>query len=344
MYFQTGSVVGRSLTQDGELNRGKVPVQELASSSGQGKIQSLIGTYEYYLKMIRDVTGLNEARDGSMPDKDSLLGLQKLAANASNTATKHILNSLLYVSLRVCENISLKAADALQNPLLRNSLANSISTFNTNTLEELINLQLHDFGIYLELEPEEEDIAKLEQNVQMALQTQAISLSDAIDIREIKNIKLANKYLKLRQQQKIQRDQQAAQANIQAQAQANAQATEAAALAEVQKQQALTQEKVNLEQAKSQFEIQRLQTEAEIKRQLMAEEFNYQMKLAQVRAQADKDKEKEIEDRKDERTRIQATQQSELIAQRQNDELPKNFESAGFDTLGGFGLEQFEPR
>jgi len=344
MYFQTGSVVGRSLTQDGELNRGKVPVQELASSSGQGKIQSLIGTYEYYLKMIRDVTGLNEARDGSMPDKDSLLGLQKLAANASNTATKHILNSLLYVSLRVCENISLKAADALQNPLLRNSLANSISIFNTNTLEELINLQLHDFGIYLELEPEEEDIAKLEQNVQMALQTQAISLSDAIDIREIKNIKLANKYLKLRQQQKIQRDQQAAQANIQAQAQANAQATEAAALAEVQKQQALTQEKVNLEQAKSQFEIQRLQTEAEIKRQLMAEEFNYQMKLAQVRAQADKDKEKEIEDRKDERTRIQATQQSELIAQRQNDELPKNFESAGFDTLGGFGLEQFEPR
>lgn len=344
MYFQTGSVVGRSLTQEGGINAGKVPVQELSSSSGQGKIQSLIGTYEYYLKMIRDVTGLNEARDGSMPDKDSLLGLQKLAANASNTATKHILNSLLYVSLRVCENISLKAADVLKNPLLRNALANSISTFNTNTLQELINLQLHDFGIYLQLEPEEEDIAKLEQNVQMALQTQAISLSDAIDIREIKNTKLANKYIKLRQQQKIQREQAQAQANIQAQAQANAQASEAAAMAEVQKQQALTQEKVSIEQAKSQFEIQRMQTEAQIKRELMAEEFSYQIQLAQARAQAEKSKEKEIEDRKDERTRIQATQQSELIAQRQNDELPKNFESAGFDNLGGFGLEQFDPR
>ena len=344
MYFQTGSVVGRSLTQDGGMNAGKVPVQELASSSGQAKIQSLIGTYEYYLKMIRDVTGLNEARDGSMPDKDSLLGLQKLAANASNTATKHILQSLLYVSLRVCENISLKAADLLKNPLLRNSLANSISTFNTNTLEELMNLQLHDFGIYLQLEPEEEDKAKLEQNVQMALQTQAISLSDAIDIREINNIKLANKYLKLRQQQKLEREQTQAQQNIQAQAQANAQASEAAALAEVQKQQALTQEKVSIEQAKSQFEIQRMQTEAQIKKQLMAEEFNYQIQLAKARAEAERDREKEIEDRKDERTRIQATQQSEMIAQRQNDELPKNFESAGFDTLGGFGLEQFEPR
>ena len=344
MYFQTGSVVGRSLTQDGGMNAGKVPVQELASSSGQPKIQSLISTYEYYLKMIRDVTGLNEARDGSMPDKDSLVGLQKLAANASNTATKHILQSLLYISLRVCENISLKAADLLKNPLLRNSLANSISTFNTNTLEELINLQLHDFGIYLQLEPEEEDKAKLEQNIQVALKTGGISLSDAIDVREIKNIKLANKYLKLRQQQKIEREQAQAQQNIQAQAQANAQASEAAALAEVQKQQALTQEKVSIEQAKSQFEIQRMQTEAQIKKQLMAEEFGYQIQLAQARAKAERDKEEKIEDRKDERTRIQATQQSEMIAQRKNDELPKNFESAGFDTLGGFGLEQFEPR
>jgi len=344
MYFQTGSVVGRSLTQEGGMNAGKVPVQELASSSGQGKIQSLIGTYEYYLKMIRDVTGLNEARDGSMPDKDSLLGLQKLAANASNTATRHILSSLLYVGLRVCENISLKAADVLKNPLLRNSLANSISTFNTNTLQELVSLQLHDFGISLELEPEEEEKAKLEQNVQMALQTQAISLSDAIDIREIKNTKLANKYIKLRQQQKQQREQEQAQANIQAQAQANAQASEAAAMAEVQKQQALTQEKVSIEQAKSQFEIQRMQTEAQIKRELMAEEFSYQLQLAKARADVEKNKESEIENRKDERTRIQATQQSELIAQRQNDELPKNFESAGFDNLGGFGLEQFNPK
>tara|TARA_R110000744_G_scaffold176559_1_gene295417 strand:- start:1195 stop:3582 length:2388 start_codon:yes stop_codon:yes gene_type:complete len=338
MYFQTGSVVGRSLTQDGGMNAGKVPIQELASSSGQSKIQSLISTYQYYLQMIRDVTGLNEARDGSMPDKDSLLGLQKLAANASNTATKHILSSLLYVGLRVCENISLKAADVLKNPLLRNSLANSISTFNANTLEELIQLQLHDFGISLRLEPEEEEKAQLENNVQVALKTGSISLSDAIDVREISNIKLANKYLKLRQTQKIQREQEQTQQNIQAQAQANAQATEAAAMAEVQKQQALTQEKVSIEQAKSQFEIQRMQTEAQIKRELMAEEFSYQMKLAQARADAEKGKESRLEDRKDQRTKMQATQQSSMIAQRQNDELPKDFQSEQLNDISGFGF------
>ena len=343
MYFQTGSVVGRSLTQDGELNRGKVPVQELSSSSGQAKIQSLIGTYQYYLQMIRDVTGLNEARDGSAPSKDSLVGLQKMAANASNIATKHVLDSLLYLTVRTCENISLKVADVIENPLTENALTNAISTFNTKTLEELMNLQLHDFGIYLELEPEEEEKALLEQNIQVALQTQAIALSDAIDIRQIKNIKLANQFLKLRQKQKIKREQEQQQANIQAQAQANAEASEKAAMAEVQKQQALTQEKVSIEQAKSQFEIQRMQTEAQIKRELMAEEFNFNMQLAQVRANAEGSKEKEIEDRKDKRIKMQGSQQSELIQQRQTEGLPKNFESSGNDVLGGFGIEQFGP-
>jgi len=341
MYFQTGSIVGRSLTQEGGINAGKIPIQELSSSSGQAKIQSLIGTYQYYLQMIRDVTGLNEARDGSQTDKDALVGVQKLAANASNVATKHLLDSMLYVTLRVCENISLKVADVIDNPLLHNALRNSISSFNVKTLEELMNLQIHDFGIYIQIEPEEHEKALLEQNVQMALQTGVIALSDAIDIRNIKNQKLANQFLKLRQNQKLEREQKQKQANIQAQAQANAQQAEQAAMNEVQKQQAITAEKVSIEQAKSQFEIQRMQAEAEIKRSLMAEEFGYQMKLAQVKANSEGSKEKEIEDRKDERTKIQATQQSELISQRQNDSLPTNFESSGNDTLGGFGLENF---
>ena len=344
MYFQTGSIVGRSLTQDGDLNRGKVPVQELTSSSGQAKIASLIQTYQYYLQMIRDVTGLNEARDGSNPDKDALLGLQKMAANASNVATRHINNASSFLTLRTCENVALKIADVLDFPLTKNALMESISIYNVETLKEIENLNLHDFGIYLELEPDEEEKAQLEQNIQIALKSGGIDLEDAIDIRQIKNLKLANEFLKLKRKQKQQAAEQQQMANIQAQAQANAKASEQAAMAEVQKQQALTEVKVNVEQAKSQFEIQRMQTEAQIKKELMAEEFNYQMQLAQVRAKAEADKEQEIEDRKDKRIRMQGTQQSELIDQRKNDTLPKDFESAGNDTLGGFSLEAFSPK
>jgi hypothetical protein len=344
MYFQTGSLVGRSMTQDGGMNPGKVPIQELSTSNGMGKIQSLIQTYEYYLKMIRDVTGLNEARDGTLPDKQSLVGLQKLAAANSNVATRHVLQASLYLTLRTCENISLRVADALMFPMTKQSLMSSISRYNVGTLEELSSLNMHDFGIFLELEPDEEQKQILENNIQIALQAGQIDLEDAIDVREVANLKLANQMLKKRRKDKQARDQQMQQANIQAQAQSNAQLAEQTAMAEAQKQQILTEQKMQLEKAKSDFEVQKMEREAQIKQQLMELEFNYSMQLTQAQGQSRKSQEEFKEDRKDERTKIQATQQSELIDQRKNDLLPKNFESAGNDTMGGFGLEQFGPK
>jgi len=326
MYFQTGSIVGRSMTQDGDINQGKVPIQELNTSSGGQKINSLISTYEYYLKMIRDVTGLNEARDGTLPDKQSLVGLQKLAAANSNVATRHILNASLFLTLRACENISLRVADSIQFDLLRESLIDSISLYNVKTLEEIQNLHLYDFGIYLEVEPDEEAKAALEQNIQIALQQQSISLPDAIEIREIKNLKLANKLLKLKQEQKAEKDQQNNLANIKAQADANAQASERAAMAEVQKQQALAQTTLQIEQGKSQFELQRMQSETELKKQLIELQYGFDKELKAMEVQGMREKEAFIEDRKDERTKIQATQQSQLIQQRQDGTLPTNFE------------------
>ena len=337
MYFQTGSIVGRSMSQDGGLNQGKVPIQELNSSSGQAKINSLIQTYNYYLQMIRDVTGLNEARDGSLADKDTLVGLQKMAANASNTATKHILQASLFLTLRTCENISLRIADCLDYPLLAKVLEESITTYNVETLKEIKYLNLYEFGIYLELEPDEEEKAILEQNIQVALQSGGIDLDDAIDIRQIKNLKLANQTLKFRKGKKAKAAQAAQMANIQAQAQANQQTAEKAALFEVQKQQALTQETVNVEQAKSQFDIQRMQLEAEIKKQIMELQFQYDMQLAQVKEQVINKNLQEAENRKDERTKIQATQASALIDQRKNNTLPKDFQSPEENLMEGFG-------
>ena len=327
MYFQTGSIVGRSLTQDGDPNRGKVPIQELQTSAANGKIQSLINTYQYYLQMIRDVTGLNEARDGSMPDKDALVGLQKMAANASNTATKHILNASLYLTLKTCENISLRVSDMLDFQLTSDSLKASIGKFNVATLQEIDNLHLYDFGVFLDLEPEEEEKAMLEQNIQMALQQNQIFLEDAIDIREIKNLTLANQVLKYKRMKKQQADQEAQMANIQAQADSNAEAAEKAAMSDVQKAEAMNETNVQFEKAKSDFEIQRMQTEADLKQQLMAQEFEYDMKLKEMEISATKAKEQEIENRKDQRTKMQATQQSQMITQRQTDGLPTDFEN-----------------
>jgi len=327
MYFQTGSIVGRSLTQDGDMNAGKVPIQELNSSSSLGKIQALIQTYQYYLQMIRDVTGLNEARDGSSQDKNSLVGLQKMAANASNVATRHIKQASLYLTLKLAENVSLKIADALYFPLTAESLKNSISTFNVRTLQQVVDLNLYDFGIFLELEPDDEEQAKLEENIQVALGQGGIDLEDAIDLRQIKNLKLANQMLKVKRKQKAIQDQANQQANIQAQADAQASTAEKTAMAEVQKQEAISGSKVQYEQARSQMEINKMQIAADLEKIKMQQKFEYDMQLKQLEVQAIQQKEAAIEDRKDKRSKMEATQQSEMISQRQNDSLPTDFEN-----------------
>ena len=343
MYFQTGSIVGRSLTQDGDPNRGKVPIQELQSSAGGQKLAALIQTYQYYLQMIRDVTGLNEARDGSLPDKDALVGLAKMAANQSNIATKHINQGSLYIALKICENISLKLADALSYPLTANALVEGISIYNVETLREISNLNLHDFGIFLELEPDDEERAQLEQNIQVALQSGGIDLEDAIDIRQIKNLKLANQLLKQKRKKKLARERANQERMIAAQGEAAAKTAEQTALAETQKQAALTQQKVSIEQAKSQFEISRMETEMQIKSKLMQQEYGYQFQLAQIKTGAEGSKEKDIEDRKDKRLKMQGTQQSKLIQQRQNDSNPVDFENTGENNLG-FNIEELMPK
>jgi hypothetical protein len=344
MYFQTGSVIGRSMTQDGEFNNGKVPVQELQSSGSNAKISSLINSYNYYLQMIRDVTGLNEARDGSTPDKNALVGLQKIAAANSNTATRHILQGGLYLTLKTAEAISLRISDVLEFSPTRKSFIQAIGKSNVGALKEMKDLQLHDFGIFLELAPDDEEKQLLENNIQVSLQKEQINLEDAIDIREIRNLKLANQLLKLRRKQKAEQDRLIQQQNIQMQTQSNAQAAQAAAQADIQKQQAITQSKGQLAQMQAQLDTQKLEKEAEIKMMLMEKEFQMNMQLKDADLNVIKDKEKFKEDRKDERTKIQASQQSELIDQRKNNKPPKKFESAGFDNLGGFGLEQFEPK
>ena len=194
---------------------------------------------------------------------------------------------------------------------------------------------LYDFGIFIELTPDDEEKAMLENNIQMALQQQLIELADAIDLRDIKNIKLANQLLKLRREKKLAKDQQMQQQNMQMQAQTNMQTQQASAQLEVQKEQAKAQAEAQLEQMKAQMEAQKMEQEVMHKKELMQLEFQMNMQLQQMETQNVQAKEKEKEDRKDERTRIQASQQSELIDQRKSEKPPKNFESAGNDILGG---------
>ena len=340
MFFQTGSVIGRSFTSEGDQNPGKVPIQQIQNGAGGNKIQSLISTYNYYLQMIRDVTGLNEARDGSMPDKNALVGVQKLAAANSNTATRHILQSMVYLTARGCECLSLRIADIIEYSPTRNAFIQAIGAHNVATLEELKELYLYDFGIFIELLPDEEEKAILENNIQVALSKEALDLDDAIDLREIRNIKLANQLLKVKRRKKLERDQKMQQQNIQAQSEAQQQQQQAAAQAEVQKNQAQAQIDSQLEQTKNQLKIQYLQQEVQSKKDLMMLEFELNSKLKGAERDVAQRNETMREDRKDQRVDRQAEHQKGMIEQRKQGDSFNNFESSGNDILtGDAGLE-----
>ena len=335
MFFQTGSVIGRSFTSEGDMNPGKIPIQQINNGVNGGKLQSLITTYNYYLQMIRDVTGLNEARDASTPNRDALVGVQKLAAANSNTATRHILQSMLFITAEVAECLSLRIADIIEYSPTKDAFIRALGAHNVATLEEMENLHLYDFGIFIELAPDDEEKQLLENNIQAALQQQSIDLDDAIDLRNVRNVKLANQLLKVKRKAKMARDQQMQQENIQAQAQANSQAQQVAAQAEMQKAQAKTQAEAQLEQTRNQLKIQYLQQEVQLKKELMQFEFELNTKLEGSKQQTNSQVEKVREDRKDQRVNMQADRQKEMIEQRKQGDSLNKFESSGNDILTG---------
>ena len=343
LYFQTGSVIGRSYTQDGEFNNARVPITQLTSSSGQAKMQSLISSYNHYLGMLRGVTGLNEARDGSSPDPNALVGVQKLAALNSNTATRHILEASLAITQRMAEGVSLRIADVLEYADFAEEFTMQIGKYNVGILEEIKDLYIYDFGIFIEVAPDEEEKQQLEQNIQMALSKNDINLEDAIDIRELRNLKLANQLLKVKRVRKQEQDQQAAMQKQQMDAQTKMQLQQMQAQQQNQKLQMEAQINMKQSQAVIAFEIEKLKTEAELKKGLMQIEFEMQMKLKGVADTQIQQREDQREKAKDQRLSQANTEQSQLIQQRKNNLPPVTFES-NEDSLDGFDLAEFEPR
>ena len=343
LYFQTGSVIGRSFTQDGDFNNARVPITQLNSNSGAAKTQMLITNMNHYVDMIRSVTGLNEARDGSNPDPNSLVGLQKMAALNSNTATRHILDGSLYVYRSLAEALTYRVADILQYADFKDEFANQIGKYNVSILDEIKDLYIYDFGIFIEVSPDEEQKAQLEGNIQMALSKGDINLEDAIDIREIRNIKLANQLLKMKRiktQERLEKNEMQKQAMI---AQQQLKSQEMAGQVAMQKIDLETRSKMQIKQAEVAFDIQKMEKEAEMKSYLMREEFQYSMQLHGVEVGTLTQREQMKEDSKSKRISQQNTEQSKLINQRKNNLPPMNFES-NEDSLDGFDLAEFEPR
>jgi hypothetical protein len=343
MYFQTGSVIGRSYTEDGEFNNARVPIQELTSSGSNAKISSLINMYNYQLGMIRAATGINEARDGSTPDKYSLVGVQKLAALNSNTATRHIVQSGINITKNLCTALSYRISDILQYSSFSEDFAKMIGKNNFEVIREIQNLHLHDFGIYIELEPDEEEKSLLEQNIQIALQAGKIDLDDVIDIRMVKNLHLANMLLKVRKARKQENDLVLEEKKTKMQSEANANSAKAASQARTQENTIKSQSEAQILQLTNKMDLQKLEIKAKLEKELEQMKFQHAMELKKLEIEGFSARDGNKEDRKDKRTEKQASQQSRMISQRKKDLPPTDFEGENQQQVQGPPMGEMPP-
>jgi hypothetical protein len=262
-----------------------------------------------------------------MPDAKTLVGVQKLAALNSNTATRHVLDSGLRLTKRLIDSLSYRFSDMLEYSDMRESLMNMIGSKSVEIIDDIKDAHLHDFGIEIELHPDEEERNMLEQSIQLALQNQMIDLDDAIDIRNIRNLKLANALLKVRKNKKEVDDLKKKEANIKMQTESNIESSNAASTNQIKEMQFKMQSELEFEKQKAMLEIEKMQKKAELDMMLQKQKLEYEMMTKQSEFSQLSGREKQREDRKDQRVDKQSENQSKLIQQRKNNQPAQEFEN-----------------
>lgn len=325
IYEQTGVFYYRSKNPEGGFQN--PPIREIGNNIRN--INEFIALYNHYLRMIRDATGINEAMDGSSPKGDALVGVRQQAIAAGNNAIYDITNSSMVLFKKVCSDIVKCLQIVPVDSILHRAYANAIGEENIGILSTFNNLPMYNFGVTVVKEMEDVEKQYLEQNIQVSLAQKELDIEDAIAIRQLKDINQAERLLVVRRKKRIATNQQMAQQNIQMQSQAQAQAAQAASQSKMQEMQAKAQIDAQMEQMKSQLESQM---------EVLKHEHRKEIEI--IKAQAtlglktdDKEFKEKLEvlkeDRKDDRVKKQATEQSKLISQRQGDrgELPEATES-----------------
>lgn len=342
IYDETGNVLGTSVTEEGEYNYGREPIKELKNGVIDG-LDRLIMAYNHYLNLLRDAIGIPQGADASTPHPDMAVGVQQQLAINSNTATRHILDGGLNISERLGTALSLRLKDIFVYSDLKQTYINAVGKINVKILEAIKQYHLHDLGINISLRPDAQEKQFLEQNIAQALAKDLITLDDAIDIRNIDNIKLANELLKTRRIRRHKEKLQHEKEMESHRAEGQAMVAERASQAKMQELQFKTQSDLAVVNAKSQAKMAELEKEAQVKSGLMEQEFQYNIALQQGQVRVDMSKVKYSEDRKDKRQDRNNSQASELIQQRNFNQPAKSFESSEDNISGNIELSDMTP-
>tara|TARA_R100000008_G_C3583311_1_gene170198 strand:- start:189 stop:2600 length:2412 start_codon:yes stop_codon:yes gene_type:complete len=320
IYDQTGNIYYRAINDEGAPT-GSIPIQELENGIGRD-VMNLVQIYNHNLQMIRDVTGVNEAREGAQPSSEALVGIQKMQLMASNNATRALNDGYLSLVKRVGECTSMRLQDLVKydKPLKGYTTAlgeNVMKSFKINK-----DISNYDFGIFLDVSPDEVEKQMLEQNIQVSLSQKELRIEDAISIRSIKNVKLANQMLILRRDKYMEEQQMQALESSKANAQQQQQASQMAQIAKQQELSAQSQMKMQEQVKEQQALMARMEQEYKLKN--IFEEKNHERRMKELQLQnASKLAEaKSSSESKKDSIAKSAHFQSQMIEQRKGAEEP----------------------
>ena len=314
IYEQTGVFYYRSKNPEGGFQN--PPIREIGNSIRN--INELIGLYNHYLRLIRDSTGINEVMDASSPNSEALVGVREQAIKASNNATYDVTNCSMLLFKRVCDDIVRCLQIVPKGSKVFDSYANAIGETNMKVLSSFGDLSMFNFGVKVVKEMEDAEKMQLEQMIQISLGQKEIDLEDAMAIRDLKDVNQAERLLMLRRKKRMMETAQRAQQEQQMAAQMQQQQMQASAQMESQKAQMEAQIEMQKIQAKAQAEIMVAQATHELRKEI--ENIKIQASLGFKTDDKEFREKLEVikEDRKDDRVKKQAVQQSKLMSQRKD--------------------------
>lgn len=322
---------GRSLVDDtGNIHS---IISQLPDSTGQDLV-NLINIYNHHMNRLYAVTGINPQAAGAAPPSRTSADVYQGTLAASQRVVNNIFNGLLSIQKRASEAILARLHAASMMGETKPIIENILGEYTTDMIREVANIKNYQFIVNVDLKPTDEERRELMQSLADALQTGSISIEDKIDIEEIENIRLAKQVIKLRQ--KARREEAMRMAEIEHRR--NMEAQRASEQAKLEREQYMAEIENMKNMAMAQIDARLKTLEHENKMREISLNGQWNVAVAQVRAQAQHTIDAYKEDRKDERLEKQSTHQSELIEQRQRNTPPKNFEKPKVDLSGFEGL------
>lgn len=327
------------------IDGGEIGVQKGQSARPSAVAQGsaltvLLNIWAHDYNLMRDITGVNPARDGSLP-ADALLGVNQMNQLASNTSTKHIVNASTDFNKMVAEVISSRIHGIYNSKQqgaqkIKELYNKAVGKQNVDAIEVMKDRNLHDFGFTVEMLPTQQEIKEFREDLGIALQEGTIDVETKIEAQQIARVnpKLANQFLIYKRRKKIKERQEEETHRQKLQTESNIASGKSAAQNQSQAYGLKKKMDLQYESQMSQIRLIEKQAMQQIEAPVTDKKFQQEVYIKQLEVASNFNLNKFKEDSKDLRIDKQSTQQSKMIEQRKKENAPPiDFENDIFGNI-----------